>query len=367
MDTALALLLLAVAVLICGLPFVPALHEWLFKTDAAPLVVVREQDANIRHFAASFFEQIQEFLLQHGVDPREPGSPFTAPFGSSETALYLGSKQRPVLNESEKRSRQVKSVLISAGDLMLEGGYVFENEIYCGRQLYAGSNNTYRAVYAGTDLILGPQSTVARWLHSQGHVYIGENSQIFGRISSASSITLGKGVRFERLNANVIRFESDTLVNVSKILTTAPKTPWKVPGSALKIDENTVLIDKNVEIPDRALHSGNVISKKGLLLGSHCQISGNLKARDQLSVGHSSIVRGSLVCEGAIDVDASSLVLGPIVSETSVRIQSECVIGAPKIPTSVTAPVIEIVVGSELSGTLWATQHGNVIDKPNES
>lgn len=365
-DTLLSILILMIAIIVCSLPFLPALHEWLFKTDASPLVVVREQDTNIRHFAASFFEHIQDFLVQHGIDLREPGESFSAPFRASETALYLGAQQKPVFSETERRNRRVQSVLISAGDLILEGGYVFENEIYCGRQLYAGSNNTYRAVYAGTDLILGPQSTVARWLHSQGHVYIGEDSQVFGRISSASSITLGKGVRFERLNATAIRFESDTLVNVSKALNSPLKQSWKVPHDGLRIDPNTLLIDKNAEIPENSSYVGNLVSKRELLLGSGCQISGNLKAHERLSLGSSSIVRGSLVCEGEIYIGASSLVLGPIVSETRIRIQSECVIGAPKIPTSVTAPVIEIVVGSELSGTLWATEHGQVIDKPNE-
>ena len=366
-DPLIATLVMFLAAGVCALPFLPALIEWIAKTDAAPLVVVREQDANIRHFAASFFEQIQEFFSQHAIDTRAPPEPFEAAFGRGETAQFLGIEQKPVFTETERRSRRVRSVLISAGDLMLEGGFVFENEIYCGRQLYAGSNNTYRAVYAGTDLILGPQSTVARWLHSQGHVYIGEESRVFGRISSASSITLANGVRFERLNATVIRFESDTLVNVSKILEPAAKTPWEPPKNALKIDKNTVLIDQNAELPAHASHRGNIISKAELFLGNGCRISGNLKGRKRLTVGPSSVIRGSLVSEGEINIGASSLVLGPIVSETLVRIDTDCVIGAPRLPTSVTAPIIEIAIGSELSGTLWAAQEGRVVSKADET
>ncbi|MEM7469578.1 MAG: hypothetical protein AAF387_22235 [Pseudomonadota bacterium] len=364
-----ALSIYALAIIVCVLPFAPALVEWLRKTDADPLVVVREQDANIRHFAGSFFDRIQSFFAEHHIDPRSPPPPFNAPFGQYDAAYFVGNEQKPEFGGAEKRNRVIRSVLISTDDLLLEGGYVFEQEIYCGRQLYAGSNNTYRAVYAGTDLILGPNSTVARWLHSQGHVYIGEASRALGRISSASSITLAKDVIFERLNATVIRFESDTFINVSDtMLSTSEPMPQAPPGG-VKIDENTLLFTGNTHIPAGSTVDKNVISKGDLLLGAECAISGNLKSYGRLTVGRESVVHGSLICERNISVERSCKILGPIVSETQIHIGPGCVIGLPESPTSVTAPEINIAIGSELSGTLWASKEGKVIsvDQNDES
>lgn len=354
-------LIIVGAVLICALPFLPALHEWLSRSDATPLVVVREQDANIRHFAASFFEQIQDFYTEHSIDPRSPPAPFRGAFGNEDVASFIGSAQKPDFTTAQSASRRSKEVMISTGDLMLEGDFVFEKEIYCGRQLYAGSNNTYRAVYAGTDLILGPHSTVARWLHSQGHVYIGERSHVYGRISSASSITLAAGVQFERLNATIIRFESDTLVNVSNTLNHRAQENWEIPSNALEIDEKTLLFDGDLRLDDNVQASKNIISKGELFLGEGCRVSGNLKARRRLAVGAATIIRGSLVCEGDIWIGHSSLVMGPIVSESRVTIDAGCVVGAPKIPTSITAPIVDIAIGTEISGTLWASKEGKVI------
>ncbi|MGR8948917.1 MAG: hypothetical protein ACU84Q_12775 [Gammaproteobacteria bacterium] len=360
-------LILIGAFMVCALPFYPAVHEWLVRSDASPLVVVREQDTNIRHFAASFFEQIQDFYTQHHVDPLNPPGSFRGSFGDDGDAAFIGAQNKPDFTDVQRRTRRTQEMLIAAGDLMLEGDFVFEKEIYCGRQLYAGSNNTYRAVYAGTDLILGRNSTVARWLHSQGHVYIGQESRVYGRISSASSITLAAGVFFERLNANVIRFESDTLVNVSAILKANAQAEWQTPKNALEIDENTLLFDQNISLPDNVKAVKNIISKRELFLGEGCRVSGNLKARESLMVGAASVVRGSLVCEGDIRVGRSSLVVGPIVSESRITIDADCVIGAPRIPTSVTAPIVEIVVGSEISGTLWASKAGTVMVGTNKA
>ena len=60
------------ALTVCAAPFMPALHEWLVGSDAAPLVVVREQDTNIRHFAHSFFDQVQAFFEREGIDTLAP-------------------------------------------------------------------------------------------------------------------------------------------------------------------------------------------------------------------------------------------------------------------------------------------------------
>lgn len=362
-----AALIIFGALCVCIAPFVPALVELVTSSDAKPLVVVREQDANIRHFAASFFEQIQSFYANHDIDPLNPPEPFRDAFGQRGSAVFLGAAQKPHFTAAEQQARRSTDVLISTGDLMLEGDFVFEQEIYCGRQLYAGSNNTYRAVYAGTDLILGPNSTVARWLHSQGHVYIGQDSRVFGRISSASSITLAAGVFFERLNANIIRFESDTLVNVLPTLEHDQQVAWEIPPKALQIDAKTLLFDRSLRLPENTEAAHNIVSKGELFLGAGCRVSGNLKAHGRLEIGASSIVRGSLVSEDEIWVGPASLVMGPIVSERRVIIDARCVIGAPKIPTSVTAPIVEVAVGSEICGTLWASREGKVFLDKNES
>jgi cytoskeletal protein CcmA (bactofilin family) len=351
------------ALVVCSAPFVPALWEWLAGSDAEPLVVVREQDTNIRHFAASFFDQIQNFFEREGIDPLAPPDDYEGEFRPGQRFLLLGPDSRPQWSDEIRRTRLVNTLLIGCGDLMVEGGYVYEQEIYCGGQLYGGANSTFRAVYSGTDLVLGQNCTVARWLHSQGHVHIGRDCTIYGRISSTSSITLAPGTRFQRLNAEVVRFSSDAAVAGGLGMQRPTPIAWTVPGSARRLDEHTLSCAGDIKLYTATRIDTHLITAGRLDIGTSCELNGNLKAAEALVLGAGCVVRGALVCPGPITIGPGCLVKGPVVSEAEISIAAGSVIGTPGLATTVTAPRIRVESGCQVSGTLWATAEG-VVDAP---
>ncbi|MBK6660980.1 MAG: polymer-forming cytoskeletal protein [Proteobacteria bacterium] len=351
------------ALLVCTAPFMPALREWLNGSDAAPLVVVREQDTNIRHFAASFFDQIQNFFEREGIDPLSPPPDYEGEFRPGQRFLLLGPDSRPQWSDEIRRTRLVDTLLIGCGDLMVEGGYVYEQEIYCGGQLYGGANATFRAVYAGTDLVLGQNCTVARWLHSQGHVHIGRDCTVYGRISSTSSITLAPGTRFQRLNAEVVRFASDAAVAGGLNMQRPPPIPWTLPKAVRHLDEHTVAVASDLKLYTATRVDSHLVADGRLEIGTSSELNGNIKARTALVLGAGCVVRGALVCPGPITIGPGCLVKGPVVSESTISIAAGSVIGTPGLATTVTAPRIRVESGCQVSGTLWATAEG-VVDAP---
>ena len=348
------------ALTVCAAPFMPALHEWLVGSDAAPLVVVREQDTNIRHFAHSFFDQVQAFFEREGIDTLAPPPDYAGEFRRGQPFLFLGHDHHPQWPDEIRRSRLVNTLLIASGDLILEGGFVYEQEIYCGGQLYGGGHSTFRAVYAGTDLILGENCTVARWLHSQGHVHIGRDCTVYGRISSTSSITIEPGTRFQRLNADLIRFASDAAVPGGLGMQRPTPILWQLPKQARRLDAHTVSCTGDLKLYTATRIDSHLVTQGTLDVGTSSELNGNLKAGTRLVIGAGCVVRGALVCPGPIVIGPGCLIKGPVVSETEISIAAGSVIGTPKLATTVTAPHVRVESGCQVSGTLWATAEGAV-------
>lgn len=353
------LLFWTVAACVWLAPFLPALREWRFRTDVGPLRVSRAQDVNIRHFAHSFFDQVSAFFDTRGIDTRAPPPPYNGEFRPGEEFAFLGAVTRPHWPAALRRSRRVPYVVIATGDLLLEGGMIYQQEIYCGGQLYAGADSTFRAVYAGTDLVLGARCVVARWLHSQGHVHIGPDCRIFGRISSGSSITLGEGTRFERLNATLIRTAADEAPAIG-VAPAPPDTVWSPPESLRQLDATTVLAATSLQLPGAHTIGVAVVCQGSLDIGDGARVTRAVKAYERLVIGRGCSVQGALVCAGPIVIAAGAEIAGPVVSETSVDIAAGVTIGTPAAPTTVTAPDIRIAAGSQCSGTLWARRQGRV-------
>ncbi|MEQ8230568.1 MAG: hypothetical protein RLW61_17830 [Gammaproteobacteria bacterium] len=351
------------AALVCSAPFLPAIIEWIARTDAQPLVVVREQDTNIRHFALGFCDRVQDLLEREGIDADNPPADHQGEYRPGERFRVLGASSPPSWPAATQRSRVVDVMLVALRDLLLEGGFVYAQEVYARGQIVAGSNATYRALYGGTDVLLGDGCTVARWLHSQGHVHIGADCTVYGRVSSGLSMTLGAGTRFERLNAPLIRFASDGAVRGPAAALGSRRTPWpdaEATAALHALDERTLRAAGDLVLPTQCAVRNHLVARGNLLIGAGSRVDGNLKAREQLVSGAGSVLRGAVVCRGAVVLGEGCLVKGPVISESEVVVAAGCVVGTPAMPTTITAPRIHVAAGSQVSGTIWATEHGLV-------
>ena len=352
------------AIVVCGLPFLPAVLEWYRRSDAAPLVVVREQDTNISHFAHSFFDRVQDYCAREGLDLRVPPTDFEGEFAPGEPLVFLGRTTTPRWSDGVRAAQVLDQLVIAARDLLLEGGLVYEREVFATGRVYAGAHATFRAVYAGTEISLAEHCTVARWLHAQGHVYVGAHGAIYGRASSRSSITLGEHTLFERLNAPLIRFGSDAPAVPPDAPADRPvhaaEVTWVPAPDHHRMDARTVRIAGDLELAAGSVVHHHLVVRGALTLGAGCRVDGNLKAHRALVLGPGCVVQGALVSRGPLSVGAGSVVTGPLVSESDIELAPGCRIGSAAHPTTVSAPRIRVVPGSEVAGSLWAGASGMV-------
>lgn len=352
-------LLFLITFLMLAVSLVPALLEWYSKSDAEPLRVVREQDTSIRHFASSFRTQINTFFDDHAIDLGDPPEAFDTVWHVDEPVTFLGGSAYPEFVEQEVRERLVHRVLIGGSDLSLPGDMVFEEEVYCCGGLTTGDRTAFRALYSEREITLGRECVVVRWLHSDGEVTVGAGSQLFGRLSADQGVNIGPGCTFERMSSPVMRFSTRALGNIGAVAD-VEREDWVPVDDMEAIDEETWKTVKDLSIADNVSLDKNLIAKRALTIGEHVKILGDIKADASLVIGPGSLIRGALVCGGPIEIGEGCLVKGPIISETAINIRSGCIIGAPAMPTTVSAPRINVTPGAQVSGSMWAGVAGFV-------
>ena len=189
---------LITAMLLVG-PFVPALLEWLRPTDTGPLVVAREYDGDIRHFARTF-----ERICRDGAGPALAQ---VQSEGRNDMLATLGRDTFRLLGEPKAwtatlaAGTQSAEGVISATDLDLPGELTFEREVLAYGRLGVGPRAVLRAAMAIGDLDLGEGSTVLRWADAGGRLWLADQARVLGRATAGTAIRLGAGVEFQRMHA----------------------------------------------------------------------------------------------------------------------------------------------------------------------
>ena len=337
----------------------PTLIEWWRKTDAAPLVVIREQDTNIRHFAYSFAAQVRLLLDTELAEAADRFDIVEGRWHHEDDYVMLPNNCQNWMSETEQRQSIINRLLIAAGNLELTGKRVFEKELYVSEDLKSDPESTFRSVYVCGNAQLGDKTVIARWLHSDGNVDCGDHSRLYGRVSVNKKLLLGAGCIFERISAPVIRFAGGE-VNIHRASGVERKL-FETGDDAVFLDERTLLLPGDTEFPDALEIDLNIVCRGALRIGAHSLIKGSIKAWDQVHIGTGSVVRGAVVAGHSVHFDDDVVAAGPLVAEHSLQIGQRCMIGGPKMPTTVTAPRITIAAGGQVSGTLWAGQEGRVL------
>lgn len=337
----------------------PALLEWWRRTDAPPLVVVRSQDTNIRHFAVSFAEQVQQRLAGELDRAAESPTPIEGVWHGTDRYVLLPDASVDWLHDDERRQRRVGRLLLAGTALTLPGGIVFEKEVYARSDLEAGDDLALRGCFVRGRTVLGDRVVVARWLHGEGAVVCGRDARLYGRLSSDTRLQLGAGTRFERVSAPVIRFATSTVEFRPASRRETGRERWE-PGEVEYLDPRTVLLRGDWKLPPHSHITFNVVCRGSLRIGAGSLVEGAVKAWHRLQVDSGTIVRGALVCGGAMQIDHSVVAAGPLVAEGILGIGEGCIIGGPQMQTTVTAPVIRVAPGSQVSGSVWAGSTGEV-------
>ena len=100
-----------------------------------------------------------------------------------------------------------------------------------------------------------------------------------------------------------------------------------------------------------------------LRLGNNVRVIGSLKSRGSLFIGRDCQISGSAVAQDSLFVGRRSQLLGPAIGERRVVLGTDCRIGSESALTSVSAERIDVHVGVQIHGTVWARELGRAVGK----
>lgn len=330
------------------LPLLPALAELHGKSDALPLSVIQQHTGEIRFFAdgfRSYMKALEPSLREcvssaaHATGTMPDGSEYLV-LGRGEEALFLPFREH----------NEFRPVVIASGtDLLLPSETNFSKEIFSAASVIGGTRNRYRAILAEKDVRLGRESSVMRWVHAVGEFSADPRCQLYGRVSSDTSIRLSAECRFLRLNAPYIAIGLE--------VEGAPDPPQMAADEAV---HQRLFHDGDFEIQAGEVFQGNLVVRGKLRIGVRARVRGSVKSEEELVLEPGVWIEGSLIGSSTMQIGSNCMIRGPVIAERTVLIQKGTRCGTLQHPTTVSAPNIEIEEGVVVFGTLWAREEGEV-------
>lgn len=346
------------------LPLLPALLEWRFKHDAQPLQVVREYDGNIRHFALRFRDFVTTHFAAALAEAGDSAAPRLGRLASGDAYQLVGTAGAPSLPAQDAAGPALDALLLGAGTLRLGGGMLYEKEVYARADILSGDGNTFRALLADGDIVLGQACDVLRWAHSAGRLEAGAQSRLFGRVSADRELVLHADSRFGRMHAPTIRFGAAALPAMPAV---AARTALERPQGLLDDAAGRWLVEGDWVLPAGCHHSGSLVTRGSMDVGGQAWIEGSIKCHGDLVVQAGARIDGALVCSGNMRIGPGCTIGGPLVCEQKIEIEAGTVLGSPAVETTATASEIRVREGVVAHGTVWARELGYVAPVVNVS
>lgn len=340
------------------LPLLPALVEWRTRRDAQPLKVVRDYDGNIKHFANRF----RQFLSEQFAELAQAAGTTTVPrngrLATGDRYQLVGADGKPSISQQERAAQAIDQLVLGTAALELGQGVLYEKEVFAAGAIRTGSGNSFRALLARGDIVLGEQCDVLRWAHSDTRFTASRGGRLFGRVSANLELVLHGETRFGRMYAPIIRFGD------------AMPAPLAQPASRKVLERPAALLDDaagrwlaggDLELPEACFHQGSLVARGSMTVGTHAMVEGSIKCHGDLHIGAGARIDGALVCSGNMFIGPGCTIRGPLVSEKTIEIDAGTVLGSDNAETTVTAVEIRVHAGVVAHGTVWARELGYVI------
>jgi len=336
-----------------AVPLIPACRELIRKTDHAPLNVVQQHAGDVRffadgfrHYLASIRPNLEDAEL-HGTDAM-----IVMPDGIPCLVLAREAASHDL---GIDRGTCAKTI-VSLGDLALPAATIFVRDIYAQRNLEGGAGNQYRAVLGEGDVLLAEDSIVMRWVHAVGAIDCAPHCALYGRMSSDRLIQLHQGCNFTRLNAPRIA------IGTYRDHRSAATPEDSIPATPNEIVDR-VLHEGDFSIAPHETFAEHLVVRGELHVGAGARILGNVKAQKAVILEPSVMAHGSLISSTELRIGPNCLLRGPVIAEHTISIGDGTQIGSEGVPTTVSAPKIEIAEGAIVFGTMWAREHGRVVER----
>jgi predicted acyltransferase (DUF342 family) len=244
--------------------------------------------------------------------------------------------------------------MAAAAELIVPPDSTFSKDIYARGHFEGGTNNNYRAILGEKDVRLGASSQVTRWVHAVGEFTAGHGGKLLGRISSETLIRLHADCSFLRLNAP--RIEIGGVTVPEHAVTNSEVSMNSALGMAQRF-----LHDGDFEVQAGQVIRGNIVIRGNLLIRSGARVCGSVKSVNDTVIEDGVAVEGSLISARKMRIGTRCAIHGPVVAERELLIESGTRCGSLELPTTVSAPRIEIDEGVVVFGTLWAREYGQVV------
>jgi predicted acyltransferase (DUF342 family) len=378
-----ALLVTAIATGWFGLSLLPALRELLVRTDVEPLQLTRGA-GDIRHFSISFRRFVNAELpglAQHVSSTAGSGEHgFPASLRDGARAWYIPAQgDYATAVELHGVSDLSERVVISEAGLVIPSGTVLLKELFVDSSLRGGHGAVYRAALVTGDATLGSGSSVLRWIDADGNLEVGESCVLHGRASAYGTVTLERGVRFQRIAAPRIRVAGSPAARPSPAWLEAgePALAWDavpviqrmrtnamrdtvslemlVPPEGAKVSFGRWLIDGDFTVPAGATVDSDLIISGVLKIGEGATVRGAVKSATL--IGEDRVVYlDAIVATSRLALGAGSKVVGPVVVEGEAVVGEGCRVGGPGDETTISAVSVRLGAGAEVYGEIWARE-----------
>lgn len=325
--------------LLCCVPFVPAVREWLRPTDAAPLRVLPDYNNDIDHFASRLALDAAAAMGRGPMTGREVFDAVATPVQAMD---WPAATRRLLARETVSTRAAVRS----------------PQPLYVDGSVCVGPDSRFTAVYSTADIELGAGSEVSDWAHADGLLSAGHDSGLQRRASAGTAIRLAAGGRFERLHAPEVSFGEPSQPRTQA----GPSLEGRLadlPG-ALRQTASLYMVRGDCVLSDGRTYEGSLIVTGFLSVGAGTTLVGDVKARQGVALAEGAAVHGALTCERRVHLARQSYVQGPVVSETDILLESGTRIGQPDRPTTVSGRDIVVDEGVTVHGSIWAHELGMV-------
>ena len=352
MNPALAkVLLVLLAGILFILPLLPALTELRIKRDAQPLDVIQQYAGEIRHFSYGFRSYITDLLvpLQECVSS---GATARGTMPDGDQYLLLGRTDDTHFVAREGTTATCQSARSGWHRCGFSRWNHFRQRGLCSGRIHRRRKKRVSGPSRRKGHVhLGRASTVIRWAHAVGAFRAERDCDLYGRISSDREIQLESGCAFQRLNAPRIVLGHSCAEGTD--VGSGGLSPTQPTGRRL--------VDGDLEIQPGEIVSANIVTRGKLHIGAGAQVLGSVKSHEHMVLEAGVHVEGSLISASTMRIGPNCRITGPVIAEREIAIETGTRCGSDRVPTTVSAPTIEIEDGVTVFGTIWARAEGQVV------
>jgi hypothetical protein len=369
--------LTTVTAVLLALPVTPALYELWKRGDAAALPTSRH-DGRIANLADIFRSRLAPLRPQLERCHTQRGLFRTSIDGMQ--VLLVGSNGED-FDFDPSLTAGVDAVMLSQPAL-IPASTLVEADVCADSTLRLGEGSALRAARGASDIILGENSVVLRWLHADGSIHLRPRSTAYGRLSAGQSIWLEPCCVFEHMHApQILTLDSDrddaaqrdpgngpskAHICQTHLCQAREDTKEIVQPAALDGSDAFTSSRKRLRVQgDFVLSAGetlnaNVIATGEIRLGRGAHLFGTAKSYKDAVIAEDACVHGGIVCGETVWLGPRSFVAGPVLAEVDVFIARGTRVGEPHALTTISSCRIQIAAGCQLHGTVWARGGGSV-------